>query len=582
MDNLTFDLGAKLEELLVGNRKLKKDQIVGRINHELKTIFEVIGYEQSKQRTILTLFDKKKKEFRDIDLSRPSAIKASLAPSLGDYEEWMERIGLSTFGEDPFKFLKKVLFGYCREASSKEKFRILRWGIHILPNSIIFINDKMAFSREYEEKDWKELSSPIFEDCLISFEDRRWSSVTSILGFTPKYPPDEILDLLTEAIKCAWTFVDDVDPWILSSLILAIPVLKVFPREPIVFLTGKYASGKSRFVKGFLSGNQYYMPGLVENACLETDTTGSGLIQKYGATGAFLCFDDLYDEVEKDAIRERNCNQILGILRSSMDSESGQLRGTPSLKPKELYLKAGAIFGSILAPRGDADLSRIIHIELKHVPEHLPPEQIVKEIFEKEGFRWEDLRSSITVGLLGKVEELREVCNLIEKERLQGEEKVDPRFKSGIIPMLSVVRLLKGGEYRDLALKIFESKEKYLRENRLGDIEEDLIETILDSSFEIAGERRERVTLRILLKEGEDIERPEVGFIYDGEKKELYLKLRTLKKTALYGTPYQRKSDRELNQIIKRSPFFKRKLDKPERAKGHLGRWVVLDYSKLE
>jgi len=547
------------------------------LKEKLSKEVEIVSYQGRGEDTALNLWSRGRSTLEEIRLSSEKSVVPFLALEGGSPLEWAEAKELRlprtmTHKSTQNGFIEKSVAEVERElvgevlrcfqdmaagAREHSTLDIMKNGVHFRGDLVVWVNGNDVFLQR-QGSSWQRIDNPVKDDMFFR-GDGRWSDTSPIMP--APYGPDEVLDMLLEMLITGWTWSDpQVDPYIIALSMMKAAVTDIFERQEILWTTGAKGCGKSRLSKGLASG-QAYFPRLVENCSYITNATQAGLTAKFRGRKPLI----LLDEFEKTKYR----NQILTLLRSSMDSDAGVLRGTPGLDYKEQSLKCPAWLSSIDTLDVDQDLDRVVRIDMPKDRGRDAPENSIMKAGIWRRVDPAELRQSLTLSLIPHIWSLCETYDNIKNEQLPGEDLVEFRMKEGIIGLLAVASIC-GENVGELSEAIFKSKSVMINEQEELSVERRLMSSILDTSFDYSDEttsnygevrqQRRKSTIRSMIsKAKKDVDHiDDVGFYYEYESQLLYINWPTLSTSILSRGEFSGEYERNLLHLIKRHDYYLR------------------------
>ncbi|MDP2857688.1 MAG: hypothetical protein Q8P50_06870 [Bacillota bacterium] len=559
--------------------------------------FTIISHQGSSDEVFLNIWSKSRRIMYQVNLSSPRSVLPVLALEAGAPLAWAEARGIklpqAITHESRGKHLlprppgmvenilaSSVLRAFqdlAERSAPHESLQVLRDGVHVIDDLMVWVNGTEAWIQE-RGGEWVQVDGPV-KGSMLLHGTARW---TDLKPTDPSpYGPAEVLQILLDILGTGWVWTHRADMHLIGLSLMKASIADAFERQEYLWITGSRGCGKSRLAKGLASGEAFF-PRLLDAAHYVTNATQAGLTGKFAGRTPLL----LLDEFEHTKYRD----QVLTLLRSSMDSRAGVLRGTPSLGYREQVLKCPAWICSIESLTLDQDLDRVIRIDLPKVKGRTAPEIAVSKAGIWARVNPEKLRRSLTVALLPHVWTLRDMYHALKTKELPGEREVDYRMKESLLGLLAVASTA-GENPEELAGRIFAAKAPVLREQSTLSVEERLIAALMDTTVEIikrdpfeSRDQRRRTTIRGLVlesKDQEDVDHLEdVGFFYSWKENLIYISWPTVVGNILARTTEFRGSyERDLIHIVKRHPSF---CDHDQKTvAGHRRRVTLLDAKLL-
>lgn len=520
--------------------------------------------------TVLTVWSKSRGESIDLSLSSPRQVMAALAPELGDVVSWITRVQPGVDPKSAANVLTSAMSRMVFELKARGGLNILAQGIHMVDGCPVMVDRGAAYIQK--DGEWCPVSSPIVGDsafiranpdltpwCPWDVED---------INAPLHYSPEQALVLVFEIIKRGWTFRDkDVDVWIHTLLMFALPWSCLWSRKPMVHVRAPSNSGKSKLLNGLYHGHEPDMlGGLCPCSHLVTDFSTAGLLGALANTSMPV----LLDEFESSEKRQDAVNEVLALLRASSTGGAGRLRGTKDLRARIDRLSLPVLAGSI-EPIGvnDADANRWLVTELEHEPGHEHPRNTTLQAVREFSIKWNELKRSVALGLAGRVDELSQAFHeLREDTTIPGRESVDSRFLEGILPMLAVAKVLNQ-DWRSVAKSIIEAKCGDIVEARTNRRGNRLLETLLATPITLQDEwagatgstkSSQRTTIHAQLDGAKKtLNLPEYGVRCElaGRYYNLYIYFPTALRSELFrGSEFATAPARHLTQIARDCDFW--------------------------
>lgn len=520
--------------------------------------------------TVLTVWSKSRGESVDLALSSPRQVMAALAPELGDVVSWATRAQPGLDPKNIPNVLTSAMSKMAHELKARGGLNILAQGIHLVDGQPVLVDRGAAYVLTAGA--WEPIASPIVGEsafvranpdltpwCPWDIED---------INAPLHYSPEQALILVFEVIKRGWSFRDeDVDVWIHTLLMFALPWSCLWSRKPMVHVRAPSNSGKSKLLNGLYHGHEPDMlGGLCPCSHLVTDFSTAGLLGALANTSMPV----LLDEFESSEKRQDAVNEVLALLRASSTGGAGRLRGTKDLRARIDRLSLPVLAGSI-EPIGanDADANRWLVTELAHDPGHDHPRNTTLQVVRELSIKWNELRRSVALGLAGRITELSAAFHELREDRsIPGRETVDSRFMEGILPMIAVAKVL-GQDWQGIAKSIIEAKCGDIIEARKSRRGNRLLETLLATPITMQDEwagtsgstkNSQRTTIGAQLEDRKKLlNLPEYGVRaeFAGRYYHIYVYFPTALRSELFrGSEFSNAPARHLTQIARDCDFW--------------------------
>ena len=383
---------------------------------------------------------------------------------------------------------------------------------------------------------------------------------------------------LRDMIDSGWSFRHQaLDVTFLAAYVMALPIMTVFTRQAALMLNAEAESGKSRFTSGFIGGSGFPRINVVAHAVAMQGYTAASIRQQRNNSSLTLCLEEFEDYGTNDS-KSVTVRKVLDMSRDLIsESPVNWSIGTPSGESRTYHLRYPMVCCAIKPLRDAASLSRFVGLELVKDSRRVDPVIALIEKFGDEGIQ--RVRHELAVGLIRHMPRVRQIQAEMEKEYSSSAmlpAYASSRFRESLYPSLVMLRLAteeaqkKGDvppefpEYRQFAYDFAESRKDQLSRLKTSSENEQIFESILSSSIQIANTEDHRMswvtTIRIMLADVnklDDVNKTKKGVYLDKRTEWLVVNWIEATQGVLANcAKYRNETTTFLKQVSERSPHY--------------------------
>lgn len=421
------------------------------------------------------------------------------------------------------------------------------------------------------------LEGPSDEGTIFDNSGSAWiSTIQKPEDFETKADIVDLFLRVKAMIETGWGFRHQrLDTTFLAAHVMCIAVMTLFTRQTAVILNAEAESGKSKFSAGFVGGSSFPRINVVAHATSMQGYTAASIRQKHNNTSLCLCLEEFEDYGGNDA-KSIAVRKVLELCRDLIsESPVNWSIGTTTGESRTYHLRFPLVASAIRPLRDAASLSRFVQFELVKDDTRSDPVLAIIDKFGDEII--ERTKHELVVGVVPHMLSLRRNQSLIEKEYVSGAKlpaHATSRFREAMYPVLAMLKLVgdraaeqgRGASvpnYRDFAYDFAETRREQLARLKTTSENEQIFETILGSSIQIAsvgssdqmsGMTTIRVMLADLNKLG-DINKTKKGVYLDQKMEWLVVNWVEASQGLLAQSKYRTETPTFLKQVSERSPF---------------------------
>ena len=508
-----------------------------RLADALTQQFFVIGQQALDNDRRLYLWHKTKQHVVQISLADDKSIERELGAVLGPaYQFFNEKVGLPPFLEprDEQKqgiYLQKLdtlIRWYYRQALillAQDKPDFMRsehmgQGIHVVrakddgPPTVYVVNGRDVYKGVYPTEGfplWQKLDGPsdngIIFDVGINHIEKPWlDTLTNVLDLkaAEKFDIHKLHQELTHVLDIGWRFKNhSITVEFMAAHLLATTICNAYSRQPVVGFHADTKAGKSKLMMGLIGGAESKSIHLIAVAKGMSTFSTAGLKQSSDAQTRPICLDEFEDEGGSEK-QERAVRETLTMLRGLVgESALEPTQGTRHGEARMFHLNYFVFLAAINKPRGDADLNRIITLEMDRDDNHDDPVDILAREIGQE--RLTQMKHELALCMLPHMTTVLSTYKEIVSEYGKAHARpagIDSRYFNGLHPAIATLRLLDLN-YKRFATAFCDANRETIRTVASRTKAQDIEDWLLDSpNLELRmNENRERkkMSLRSIL-----------------------------------------------------------------------------------
>ncbi len=586
-----------------------EEAFVERLCRVVQEHFHLVGVQNAESRKrLLTVWNKAERVTDHIVLNDERGIETVFARYFGTlYQFITDKVGDPSFmaaeGEDASSFniaarvkkyreyLNFALLRLAQGLPSLDHAPTKAQGMHYLKTvdgemHSYIVNGRDVFHMVHGDNDKFEVSvldGPSHNGTIFDNSGQAWlHSVKS---------PQEVLDakidlvgtfnLIREMINSAWTFRfseknngtnKDWDSIFLAAYAMSLPLMPIFTRQTALMFNGEAGTGKSRFTSGFIGGTNYPKINIIAHALTMSGYTAASIRQKQNNCSLTLCLEEFEDYGGNDA-KSITVRKVLEMFRDLIaETEVHWSIGTTNGESKTYHLRFPIACAAIKPLRDAASLSRFIAFESVKDPTRIDPQTAL--IAKYGAPKIAELRHALAVGLYRYMPRVKQLQLAIEEEFAPSAalpEYAESRFREAMFPILTMLKLIAEDaaargiqapiNYVDFAYAFCQSRKDQLGRLKASSENEQIFESLLSSSIQIANSDDNRVswvtTIRVMLADLnklDDINKTKKGVYIYKQKEWLVVNWLEAMQGVLANTRYKNESTNFLKQVSERSP----------------------------
>jgi hypothetical protein len=593
--------GLDLSQIEEVNKQIKGldtlEGVVSFISDALKEKFEVCYYVKKTNETQVYAWAKKNRE-----LIQLFNTERNLAPVLSlmlgrDYVGWVtELLGKNDIlyegteklpplkasnlvCKNAYTLIERALCTLSCKVPDKASLITIGQGIHYanLPHRyeekppIYFVNGNRVFKGHFDEDDvptWQEIGSNVDAGFLLTDLSNKesWSSVTDIdeVRSGPALDPNKTFEMLMEILH-GWKLEhEDVMIPYLSAYIMSLPIMVATGNVTITYVVGEKESGKTALVNGLLGGSCCHKGSfrpVLESAKATFDITAAGMYQYFNDKTLTLVVDEAEVSGKHTTKHDQKILEIIRMVYGlPMGGVSIDRGGITSDQRVSYRLVMPVILAAINMPQDKVFLSRIMMVSTQKDPGRENPLDRMVSLYSPE--KLEDLRKSVTIGLLADLPKIMAIRDKLKKELSgvgHGITAASNRFLDTLLTPLSVYAFL-GKDPAELYLEILR-RNKFRLDSIHGDeIENELLNACLfRERIEVRNEdmRSTYQSARTSILNGEinHLNNCDCGLYYLEKFGWIVIVWRHIKHTILDRTQYTNMQECDLKDLAARNPL---------------------------
>jgi len=464
-----YNINSDILKREISTRENTEDGFILRCTDALKSILFPVSTDLVRGQRILILYDKVRKRFNNIRLDSPQSLSQELAPIVGTLYDFVnDKVGYPTFlqmpGEDGLvrESVDKKLKFYLKEAvqnmaqGSPDALTTFKYkqGYHVIntPNLeqreyIVCGPDVIRLDRTEKDVTYTELEGPSDEGVLfdIGFKSMvrtPWyprGMTTDVLNRHKNTDLRNLYETLYTLYSSAFNFKHhEVTSKLLASLMMVLPIMDVFERPLLMFITGDTHSGKSHLAATF-AGVSYKKMQILYAGHGTEDFTAASVASMADSSSLVICIDEFESS---DPTKCDNARRIFEMFRSLIGGATTRTRGRPDGSYYETPLKCPVIFSAIQGAERPQDLNRMLHIEMHKIEGKMSPLNVLHKEIGIDKLR--KLRQGVNLGMYPHALELAQLEQDIigNFQELQAELPFDVewRMASSLFSPLAVMR----------------------------------------------------------------------------------------------------------------------------------------------
>lgn len=333
----------------------------------------------------------------------------------------------------------------------------------------------------------------------------------------------KLYDDVKRIVSTGWAFKLPLDPLLVATYIMCLPVMPVFPRQTAVMFTAEASAGKSKLTGGLIGGTEFPSINIVAHAMSVSQYSAASIRQSMDNCSLTLCLDE-FEDYGDNSQKSLKVRAVIELLRDML-SEGGvkAMIGTTSGQPRIFHLRFPVVTCAIRPLRDEASLSRFISIEMARDVARHDPANVLMDNFGEVKIR--QVKRDLAVGLYPHIPALHRIYGEISAEFATGVDlpaRTPSRFREALYPVLSMMKLL-GQDYKRFAYDFCDARKDQLARITSTSENEQIFETVLSSPFHIQqGEERVsgKTTIRAMLAHlerdaVEEINKTKCGVYFD-------------------------------------------------------------------
>lgn len=227
----------------------------------------------------------------------------------------------------------------------------------------------------------------------------------------------------------------------LAALMLCYPVMDVFERPVLVFISGDTNSGKSSLLSTF-TGMNYPGIQLLHASQGYESYSAAGVAGYADGDSRLLCLDEFESG---DTERGTNVSRIMEMFRGLVSGKADRVRGRPDGTSFAQSFRLPVIFSAIKGAERPQDLNRMLAIEMQKVPYKVNPVHVIQETIGVD--RIEEMGHEIAVGMYPHALELARLEDEVRKEFVERKKtnsklEIEWRLASSLFAIMAVLKFL--------------------------------------------------------------------------------------------------------------------------------------------
>lgn len=445
---------------------------VFRVAAELKRIFFVIGTRREGSRLALRLWHRETKKELSVLVNDLQDQGSVLMPFIGNVWKFFdEKIGVPEWVEasaagkrqqglnlkrknDNLKYILCEAFNAMTfNATDISHARIYGQGIHRVDVGseceIYFVNGTDVYHGFFDGDvlKWRELEGPSVKGIVFETENTKWASgihCVDDLKRATEVDVEACADKLEDVLSIGWNFKSPhVTPKFLAAHLMATTVSAAFDRKVIVAFHADTSSGKSKLLLGLLSGLQDQDIHLIEATKGVRSFSAAGFKRDMNEKALAPCIDEFENDGSGRGMSAVENIQTT-IFRGLQHGNNVQKLGARDGGVLTYSLNFFVFYAAIHRARNAQDSNRVVEVTLQKVEGRTAPDLIILEKYGAAELK--QLKLDLTLALLPHMKTLRDNFRELDKEIVPGKRshlKIEDRLKSGLLPSLSVMKLLK-------------------------------------------------------------------------------------------------------------------------------------------
>lgn len=588
-----------------------EEAFVERLSRVIQEHFHLVGVQNAESRKrLLTLWHKEKRTTDHIVLNDERSIETAFSRYFGTlYEFITDKVGDPSFmaaeGDDASSFSITMRVKKYREYLNFALLRLTQGlpsldhaptkaqGMHYIKTidnemHSYVVNGRDVFHMVHGDAgkfEVKTLDGPSHNGVVFDNSGQAWLHSVK----TPQDIIDTKVDLvetflrIREMINSAWTFRfsekqtgpgKDVDSIFLAAYAMALPLMPVFTRQTALMFNGEAGTGKSRFTSGFIGGTNYPKINIIAHALTMSGYTAASIRQKQNNCSLTLCLEEFEDYGGNDA-KSITVRKVLEMFRDLIaETEVHWSIGTTNGESKTYNLRFPVACAAIKPLRDAASLSRFIAFESVKDLTRIDPQTTLLDKYGADGIA--AMRHALAVGLYRHMPRVKKLQVDIEKEFAPVAmlpSYAESRFREAMFPILTMLKLIAEDaesrglpvpiNYKEFAYAFCESRKDQLARLKTSSENEQIFESLLSSSIQIANSDDNRVswvtTIRVMLgdlNKLDEINRTKKGVYFFKEREWLVVNWIEATQGVLANTRYRGESTNFLKQVSERSPRY--------------------------
>jgi len=446
----------------------------------LSKLLYCVGTQHSAAQRTLILQERTSKQIHTIRLDSEQSIAQELAPIMGTLVNFVDtHIGFPHFIQNPITsdgltyiaadrklrfLLKEAVLNMAQGTPDIDTAPKLRQGYHHTVNPagekaeyIVCGNDIFNLIRTDKGLEYKLLEGPSHNGIVFD------TGLTKGTREDPWYPgglTSEILEEgkqvdikqlykdLTRYYTKGFTFKhQSLIPKLLAALVLVFPIMAIFPRQLLLFLTGETSSGKSNVLCSFTGLGSDPALRLLHLSRGMDWYTAAGVRNMTKSDTRLLALDEFeFTDKDKTSKIEAIMEWVRGLISSDSKSVMARSDGSYEVSSHKLPIMFSAITGA----DKPQDLNRLLIVEMKKVEGRQSPSEILLKEFGVDGIAAMAKKVSVAMyphapTLLGYYNEL--ATDITQLQAL-APIPLEHRYASSFFGILALMRLV-GEDWKD-------------------------------------------------------------------------------------------------------------------------------------
>lgn len=486
-----FNLNGSLLRREMSARNDTEEGFVTRCGDALREMLFVVGTRSVNNVNSTVLYDKKFKRFHTIKLDSESAIVQELTPLIGALTRFVDNhVGRPPFmewpGETEGLVLKKVmgqLKTYMSNAlvdlteGTHDVMQATRYkqGYHSVVTGdgeacefIVCGTDIIKITRNEDTGiTYSALEGPAYKDLVFDVglmdndsKQEAWypDGITpQMLRGAGEMSLGRLYDDLVTMYSTAYRFRNhDITSELLAALMLIYPIMDVFKKPIVLFVSGDTSSGKTSLLSSF--SNLGYEGIRLLFASQGADTfTAAGVAGMMDSDSRLLALDEFEGG---DTERGMHASKISEMIRPLVSGQATRTKARPDGSSVSQSFRLPIILAAIQGAERPQDLNRMLSIEMKKQEFKVDPMSLIGEMFSDK--RWDEMRQGINLGMYAHAPRLREMEKEVSNEfqSIQKElgVKMEWRLASSLFAPMALLKYM-GRDYKDFF-------RRYVEENK--------------------------------------------------------------------------------------------------------------------